>query len=158
MPSIPIRLMPMPRCLAVLLICALLFAQWMGFAHRLDHAGLPGAPGVTDVHGHAGHAAAEHRHIVTTHGEADHGEADHGEAEQAPAEHATANAQHEEDAAGHSCAAYEAATLSAPFVPALPFLQHVADLYVRLAWTAFSCWDAPVIRHFSSRAPPVSLL
>ena len=111
---------PFRRSLLALLICALLFAQWMGFAHRVEHGDWKSFAAVT----HADVADEQHT-------------------------------EPHEPSAEHACAAYDAATLGTPFAPAIPLLMPINDAYVRMAWTAFSCWDAPVVRHFSSRAPPV---
>jgi hypothetical protein len=55
----------------------------------------------------------------------------------------------------HSCVAFDAATLadganSASFVAAL-----LPNLGVIVLWVAFASWYAPLICHFSSRAPPL---
>lgn len=104
---------------ALLLVVALLFAQWLGLAHRIEHV---------------------------------------RPAQLAP--HAAAVAQ--ADTAGydksleHSCALFDATTLAnilhspAVSLPVLPGAQILA------LWVAFASWDAPVLLHFSSRAPPLA--
>lgn len=99
---------------AFLLAAVLLFAQWSGFAHRIDHAPLAGVQMQSD-------------------------EADGHDTEP-----------------NHSCVAFDAAAVAdaihiPPFVAPLPANAHVLAL-----WTAFNSWDAPLVRHFSSRAPPLS--
>jgi len=104
---------------ALLLVVALLFAQWLGLAHRIEHV---------------------------------------RPAQQAP--HAASIVQ--ADTAGydksleHSCALFDATTLAnilhspAVSLPVLPGAQILA------LWVAFASWDAPVLLHFSSRAPPLA--
>ncbi len=100
--------------IAFLLVAVLLFAQWSGLAHRIDHAPLAG------VHLHSDEAD---RH---------------------------------ESGAGHSCIAFDAAAV-ADAIHLPPFIAPLlASARVLGLWAAFRSWDAPLVRHFSSRAPPLS--
>lgn len=99
---------------AFLLAAALLFAQWSGLAHRVDHSPL------ADTHAQSGDAE-----------------------------------DHDTDS-NHSCVAFDAVAVAdaihlPPFAVPLPTSAHVLAL-----WTAFESWDAPLVSHFSSRAPPLS--
>lgn len=101
--------------ITLLLVMALLLAQWSGLAHRIEHAQLTG-------------------HLQQT------SAVDGERTENTPLQ--------------HSCVAFDAAAVAdsihiAPFVvPTLAGTQTLA------LWAAFSSWDAPLLRHFSSRAPP----
>ena len=54
----------------------------------------------------------------------------------------------------HACAAWDAATL-ADTVGAIPFIAPILpNAHVLALWTAFASWDAPLLCHFLSRAPP----
>jgi hypothetical protein len=60
------------------------------------------------------------------------------------------------DDTGHSCVAFDAAAVAdsihlPPF--AAPLLTSARVLAL---WAAFHSWDAPLVRHFSPRAPPLS--
>ena len=100
--------------IALLLAAALLFAQWTGLAHRIDHAPLTGM-------------------------QAQAGETDH----------------HDTDV-HHSCVAFDAAAV-ADAIHLPPFIAPLlASAHVLALWAAFQSWDAPLVRHFSSRAPPLS--
>jgi hypothetical protein len=58
--------------------------------------------------------------------------------------------------AGHSCAAFDAATVG-DTLHILPFVTPlVSSARVLALWVAFSSWDAPLITCFSSRAPPAA--
>lgn len=115
------------------LAMSLLFAQMLGFVHGIAHAGWSG---------NAVHSLIDE--ALFDYGE-DHAQAA-ADGKQAAGEHA--HAEH------HSCAAYDAATLSAGVhfdFPPLPLLPPVRVLAL---WQAFASWDAPLNCHFSSRAPP----
>jgi hypothetical protein len=110
-------------CFAAVLIALVLFAQWMGMNHRIEHADL--------VNG---------RHTVL-----------HVAASQ------TANADLPVEYAGdksHSCTLYDGVALadSAPPLFFLPVLQ--TGVRILALWAAHASWDAPLLCHFSSRAPP----
>jgi hypothetical protein len=97
---------------AFVLALALLFAQWAGIAHRIEHAPLHHPAQVFSQFDDDGH-----RHH-------------------------------------HSCLAFDAAAVAdtvclPPFVA--PLLDGAQVLALRLA---FISWNAPPVRHFSSRAPP----
>ena len=94
------------------LAVALLFAQWTGLAHRIDHAPLS-----------------------TLHAQ---------------------SAEEDDSGLNHSCVAFDAAAVAdAIHLPpcAVPIL---ASAKVLALWAAFESWDAPLVLHFSSRAPPLS--
>ncbi|MBO9538855.1 hypothetical protein [Herbaspirillum sp.] len=121
-----------------LLAVSLLFAQAMGFLHGIAHAGWPGG---------------------AVHSLIDESLFDEGdEHPQYPQFASTASGGQEQAVHGgdahHSCAAYDAATLSAgvhfdfPLPPLLPPARMLA------LWQAFASWDAPFVCHFSPRAPP----
>lgn len=103
------------RTLALLVAIALLFAQWMGLAHKVEHASFPYA-------------------LV--------------QVPELPIDSAPVGS-------AHSCAAFDAAATGdsigfTPFLPPAP-----ACIKTLLTWVAFLSWDAPLVRHFSSRAPPL---
>ncbi|MEN3295061.1 MAG: hypothetical protein V7642_4314 [Burkholderiales bacterium] len=55
---------------------------------------------------------------------------------------------------GHSCAAFDAATVG-DTLHILPFATPlVSSAQVLALWAAFISWDAPLVTCFSSRAPP----
>lgn len=124
-----------PPALIALLAVSLLFAQMLGFVHGIAHAGWqPGAV-----------------HSLLDESLFDYGD-DHLEAV-ADGKDDGQPGQHVHDL-HHSCAAYDAATLSAGVhfdFPPLPLLPPVRVLAL---WQAFASWDAPLNCHFSSRAPP----
>ncbi|MBP0599149.1 hypothetical protein J8I26_13600 [Herbaspirillum sp. LeCh32-8] len=133
--------MPIPRSMRpsvfiAVLAMSLLFAQMLGFVHGIAHAGwLPGAV-----------------HSLLDESLFDYGDAQEEAEAHAPGKQEQAG-QHAHDL-HHSCAAYDAATLSAGVhfdFPPLPLLPPVRVLAL---WQAFASWDAPVNCHFSPRAPP----
>lgn len=77
-----------------------------------------------------------------------------------PHEHASSSfdEDHDDDTdALHSCVAFDATTVTdtihlPPFVA--PLLAN--DAGVLATWAAFASWDALLVRHFSSRAPPLA--
>ena len=102
----------------LLLVAALLLAQWVGLHHRIVHAG--------GIHGP--HASLQ--------------------------EHQPAPQNNGIDDRDHSCAAFDAATL-ADSVSTVPFLTLLLpSTHAMALWLAFASWDAPLLCHFSSRAPP----
>jgi hypothetical protein len=57
--------------------------------------------------------------------------------------------------AGHSCAAFDAATVG-DTLHFLPFIiPLIRSAQVLALWAAFTSWDAPLTTCFSSRAPPL---
>lgn len=56
----------------------------------------------------------------------------------------------------HSCALFDGMALAdgAPALPFIPLLQ--TSVQVLALWAAYASWDAPVLLHFSSRAPPLA--
>lgn len=97
-----------------MLAAVLLFAQWSGLAHRIDHAPL-----------------------VDMHAQAD-------------------ETEHNDTGANHSCVAFDAAAV-ADAIHLPPFIAPLlASARVLALWAAFRSWDAPLARHFSPRAPPLS--
>lgn len=109
-------------CFAAVLIALVLFAQWMGLKHRIEHADL-----------------IDGRHTVL------HVAAQAVSADQ-PVEYAGDKS--------HSCTLYDGVALadSAPPLFFLPVLQTSARILA--LWAAHESWDAPLLCHFSSRAPP----
>ena len=103
--------LPYRPAIAWMLVAALLFAQWAGLAHRIDHGPL------------ATQAAAPDGH---------------------------------EPEAGHSCVAFDAAAV-ADAIHLPPFnARLLTGAKVLALWAAYASWDAPLVLHFSSRAPPLS--
>ena len=108
-------------CFAALLVALVLFAQWMGLRHRIEHA--------------------------------DWGSIQQHQME----EHATAAAELEYAGdKSHSCILFDGMALadSAPLLPFSPVLQ--TSVRVLALWAAYISWDAPLLCHFSSRAPPAA--
>ena len=113
-----------------ILIAALLCSHWQGLAHRINHASrmLDGVGTAAQV----ANALAVATPIA---------------ADDAAPQHLDA---------GHSCLAFDAATIgaclgSSPFVIAVP--PHAPLMAL---WLAFISYQAPFTAHFSSRAPPQS--
>jgi hypothetical protein len=99
--------------IAMLLALVLLFAQWSGMAHRIEHAPL------------------------------------------AQAYSALSADEHDSDS-NHSCIAFDAAAV-ADSIHLPPFVApQIAGTQVLALWTAFLSWQAPLVLHFSSRAPPIA--
>ena len=114
-----------------ILIAALVSSHWQGLVHRIDHASrmLSGAE-YGELSASALVAAAA------------------GDSAEAPLPL--------DQGAGHSCLAFDDATIGAclgtsPFVILIP--PHAP---VMAAWLAFISYLAPFTAHFSSRAPPHS--
>ncbi|WP_293780957.1 hypothetical protein [uncultured Oxalicibacterium sp.] len=111
-------------CFMAWLACALLCVQWAGMQHRIDHTMLAYQISSPSV---------EARADIQTSVQSDHAK-DH--------------------LPEHSCALFDGIcladsnTLPAIVLPLLP-AQRILAL-----WRAFASWDAPQLRHFSSRAPP----
>lgn len=108
-------------CLIAGLILLMLFAQWMGLKHSIEHADF--------VNGH---------HTVL-----------HASAQSSADQSAEYNGDK-----SHSCKLYDSASMAdtAPTLPFLPVLQ--TSVQVLALWAAHASWDAPLLCHFSSRAPP----
>ena len=146
------------RVLAALLIMALLSMQLLGLVHGIAHAGWP--PSVVGV-GELSRNAALFNYLDSVE---DDNEEDEGErtfstsaaaspssesAQQAPSVSENGRGHHH-----HSCVEYDAAAgttgihINYRASPLLP------GTHVLALWQAFISWDAPFLRHFSSRAPP----
>lgn len=110
-----------PAKSALLLVLALLFAQWLGLSHRIDHAGL----------------------------------AQSAQQVQASQWSLQADASHDK-AMEHSCALFDAASLAAVLNSPAVSLAVLPGARVLALWLAFASWDAPFLRLFSSRAPPLA--
>lgn len=112
-----------PALSALLLVVALLFAQCLGLAHRIEHA-MPA--------------------LAT---------------QQAPGDLSFAL---QSDDAGfdksleHNCALFDGAALASALPSPVASLAVLPGAQVLALWTAFASWDAPVLLHFSSRAPPLA--
>ncbi|MDO8306159.1 hypothetical protein [Herminiimonas sp.] len=111
-------------CFAALLVVVVLFAQWMGLRHRIEHADRVGT-------------LYSAQQVMQS-------------AEPAWSD---ATAAYTGDPS-HSCALFDGVALadSAPVLPYTPLLQ--ASVRVLALWAAYTSWDAPFLSHFSSRAPP----
>ena len=114
--------------LAILLVMALLCAQWIGLVHRVVHEGksLSAAEVVSDPEVKAANINNVKPGIDSLWNDTVH----------------------------HSCAAFDAAALGAT-VNSTPFVVPVLpNLHVLALWIAFCSWEVPFSCHFSSRAPP----
>lgn len=109
---------------ALLLVVALLFAQWLGLAHRIDHA-------------RPAQAMQQVQHDVS---------AVQGDA-------ATAGY---DKSLEHSCALFDATVLASALHSPAMSLPVLPGTQVLALWQAFASWDAPLLLHFSSRAPPLA--
>lgn len=105
---------------ALLLVVTLLFAQWLGLAHRIEH----GRP-------------AEVTQQVQVNLPALQGD----------------SAGYDK-ALEHNCALFDGAALASVLHSPTVSLAILPGAKVLALWTAFASWDAPVLLHFSSRAPP----
>ncbi|ASU41606.1 hypothetical protein hmeg3_22550 [Herbaspirillum sp. meg3] len=134
--------------LSLLLSATLLFSQFLGLLHGIAHAGWP--PAMERI-AEASFNAALFNYV-------DGGDvADAAEANNPRSDAGTAiGTQHLEHPKHHhhSCVEYDAASgasgihvhfFSPPLVPGVQVLA---------LWQAFASWDAPLVCHFSSRAPP----
>ena len=120
-----------PAAWAVLLVCALLLAQWIGLQHSIVHAGWQqGAAGVGHTHNasNRSNSSGDRAGTFLNNFGGDNG--------------------------AHSCASFDAACLGYAIDAALPPLPLLAPAHVLALWVAFASWVAPPILHFSSRAPP----
>lgn len=108
-------------CFAALLVALVLFAQWMGLRHRIEHA--------------------------------DWGSIQHHQMEERGT--SVAELEYAGDKA-HSCILFDGMALAdgAPLLPFSPVLQ--TSVRVLALWAAYISWDAPLLCHFSSRAPPAA--
>lgn len=114
---------PWPRlCFAAMLVVVVLFAQWMGVRHRIEHADQANAQRLV--------LAANQITLDTA-------------------------VEYTGDQL-HSCTLFDGMTLAdgAPALPFIPLLQ--TSVQVLALWAAYASWDAPVLLHFSSRAPPLA--
>jgi len=121
LPSSPAATDRHPALSALLLVLALLFAQWLGLAHRIEHAGL--ALPVQQT-------AANLSSLQT-------------------------DASYDKSL-NHSCALLDAAALAAVLNSPCLNLAILPGAQVLAPWLAFASWDAPFLRHFSARAPPLA--
>ncbi|MFJ7567291.1 hypothetical protein ACIQW9_10070 [Herminiimonas sp. NPDC097707] len=117
-------------CFAALLVVAVLFAQWMGLRHRIDHAD-----------------RTDRQHAMQAIGAA------------SAASSSSSTLESAVEYAGeklHSCTLFDGMALadSAPALPFIPLLQ--TSVQVLALWAAHASWDAPFLCHFSSRAPPAA--
>lgn len=119
---------------ALLLALALLLSQFLGLLHGIAHAGWP--PAIEQA-AQASFNAALFNYI-----------------DDEPAETHAKLQLHQGSHHHHSCVDYDAASgasgihvnfFSPPLIPGARLLA---------LWQAFASWDAPVVCHFSSRAPP----
>ena len=125
---------------ALLLSLALLFSQFLGLLHGIAHAGWPPITGQSAT---TSFNAALFNYVDAD--ASDDGDADDNAAGKQGAEHQKHH---------HSCVEYDAASGAAGihvhfFSPAL-----IPGAQVLALWQAFASWDAPLVCHFSSRAPP----
>lgn len=105
---------------ALLLALALLFAQWLGLAHRIEHAGVAQA------------------------------------AQQAQVDESSRQADASYDKSlNHSCSLLDAAALASVLHSPAVSLAVLPGAQVLALWVAFASWDAPFLRFFCSRAPPL---
>jgi len=116
-------------CFAALLIIAVLFAQWMGLQHRIEHA-----DGADNLHAAQTISASS--------------SATSSDIPVAVTEYAGDKS--------HSCTLFDGMALadSAAVRPFIPLLQTSVQILALRA--AHASWDAPFLCHFSSRAPPAA--
>jgi len=106
----------------VLLVLAVLFAQWMGMRHRIEHAGW-----INDRPATSQQTALDPDVQI---------------------DKQTGQKSH------HSCLLFDDATLGNT-IAIIPLTLPPPTCARELAlWLAFTSWDAPLTRYFSSRAPP----
>ena len=120
--------------LALALAAMLLFSQWLGLLHGIAHAGWPEHARVSSV---TSFNAALFNYVDVSAGS--HADAKH---------HAAHEKSH------HSCVEYDAAAGAAGIHAAFFSPPLIPGTQVLALWQAFASWDAPVVCHFSSRAPP----
>jgi hypothetical protein len=78
----------------------------------------------------------------------------HADRHQAPSASTAVDLNDTEDDIHHSCVAFDAATL-ADMAGVVPFAVSILpNRHVIALWVAFASWRAPLVVHFSSRAPP----
>jgi hypothetical protein len=111
-------------CFAALLVIAVLFAQWMGLQHRIEHAD-----------------RIDNHHTAQT-------------VVQTLSDSTSDSSTEYAGDKSHSCTLFDGMALadSAPALPFIPMLQ--TSVQVLALWAAHASWDAPFLCHFSSRAPP----
>ncbi|MES2934860.1 MAG: hypothetical protein V4805_15385 [Pseudomonadota bacterium] len=127
-PAFPSRTPTTRLCFAALLVVAVLFAQWMGLRHRIEHAN-----------------RIDSQHAMQTVGQISSASISDSITD--------AGVEYAGDKS-HSCTLFDgmALTDSAPALPFIPLLQ--TSVQVLALWAAHASWDAPFLCHFSSRAPP----
>lgn len=128
--------------LVAILIAAMLCSHWQGLAHRIEHA--------SRMFGGAGLIAALQDDAAPPQASAT------AAAQPAAAVNALSAPLSEHQGAGHSCLAFDAATVGA-FLCSAAFVVDLQRIAPPLpAWLAFISYLAPLTPHFSSRAPPQS--
>lgn len=126
---------------ALLLALMLLFSQFLGLLHGIAHAGWP--PAMERV------AEASFNAALFNYVDSDEADAEADADDKAVGAQSVEHQKHH-----HSCVEYDAASGTAGIhvhffsPPLIPGVQVLA------LWQAFASWDAPVVCHFSSRAPP----
>jgi hypothetical protein len=109
---------PRKHASVILLVMALLLAQWSGLAHSINHAYLGGIQAIISL-------AVDSNHTDDT-------------------------------SSRHSCVAFDAAAVADTLHVTGYAASAFASARTLALWVAFASWDAPLICHFSSRAPPLS--
>jgi hypothetical protein len=126
------------KIVAIVLMMALLCAQWAGQLHRIGHA--DGLQGFSSTH-----QTSDWLHLART--------AVSG-TDRTFASMVDDGHDHARHDTNHSCTLFDAAALASS-VHTTPFeLPPVPNVRVLALWTAFISWQAPFACHFSSRAPP----
>lgn len=145
---------------ALLLTLALLFSQFLGLLHGIAHAGWPVSLART---AQASANAALFNYFDDA--DADSAHSDDAAAGKSSSQSLSqssfsqplsqlsthAHAQHDKH---HSCVEYDAAAGAAGIHVRLFTPPLIPGVQVLALWQAFASWDAPVVCHFSSRAPP----
>jgi len=119
-------------CFAALLVIAVLFAQWMGLGHSIEHAD-----------------QINNQHAVQNAKQS----SDACDSSFDPTQGLTTEYAGDKS---HSCTLFDGMAL-ADNVAALSFIPLLqTSVQVLALWTAHASWDAPFLRYFSSRAPPAA--
>ncbi|QAU35372.1 hypothetical protein [Janthinobacterium sp. 17J80-10] len=107
---------------AIVFVAMLLFAQWLGLAHRIEHGRPAQATQLAQVNLPAlqGDSAGYDKALE------------------------------------HNCALFDGAALATALHSPSVSLAVLPGAKILALWTAFASWDAPVLLHFSSRAPPLA--
>ncbi len=120
--------------LAIVLIVAILSAQWVGLKHRVVHSGATGFGGLSFMTAADGAVASLPSGALL----------------------ATIVAAKWDDQIHHSCAAFEAATLGSMLGSDCFVMPVLPNRHVLAVWIAFASWQPPFTAHFASRAPPTA--